>query len=368
MQSEFYNVALDRIRYSLVWEDSATLYAGLQLQPSDKVLVITSAGCNVLNALLQKPAQVTAIDLNPIQNKLLLLKKYLILNFEYSVFRGLLGLDGSETVGETWQKVAPALPDSLKAYWEPFFQNHPEGLLSAGKLESYLTSFYHTLDKEQQDQLQKLLTFETVPDQIEYFLNTLHRSGFRPQFITYFDEANLSKGRDPKLFKYALESGGEAFYNRLVKQLSETLVKDNFFFHFFFFGAKDLPENILPPCYQEQHYQTLKEQLPNLQIETGEAIDYLLSPAGQEITKASLSNIFEYTSEAEFRKVCQKLFTSGERNLQLIFWNLLQKQGIPGENDSWKTEPLSENITQTQACFYFRNARVLTPCFLTVPV
>ena len=33
MNSEFYNVALDRIRYSLVWEDSRTLYGALAINP-----------------------------------------------------------------------------------------------------------------------------------------------------------------------------------------------------------------------------------------------------------------------------------------------------------------------------------------------
>ena len=115
MQSEFYNVALDRIRYSLVWEDSETLYQGLQLQPEDKVLVITSAGCNVLNCLLKNPAKVTAIDLNPVQNQLLRLKKYLILHFEHNVLSALLGLEKPETVAKTWQKVAPEMPADLAA-------------------------------------------------------------------------------------------------------------------------------------------------------------------------------------------------------------------------------------------------------------
>ena len=65
MNSEFQNVALDQLRYSLVWEGSATLYRALDIQPDDHVLVITGAGCNVLNTLLQAPRQVTAIDLNP---------------------------------------------------------------------------------------------------------------------------------------------------------------------------------------------------------------------------------------------------------------------------------------------------------------
>lgn len=358
MQSEFYNVALDRIRYSLVWEDSRTLFTGLQIASTDQVLVITSAGCNVLNALLQRPAQVTAIDLNPVQNKLLAFKKYLIQHFTYPVFRALLGLDGPEKVAAIWQEISPKLPASLQAFWIPFFESHPAGLLLSGKLESYLTDFYHTLPPDQQGQLQQLLAFETVAAQISFFRKTLHVSSFRQRFTTYFDEANLSRGRDPKLFRYALESGGEAFYNRLVHQLSETLVQDNFFFRFFFFGPENLPERILPPCYQRQHYPALQEQLPNLSIQTGEAIDYLLSPAGKDITKASLSNIFEYTSEAEFRKVCGQLHTCG-RPLQFIFWNLLQDQGQPAATDSWQTHEIFPGMPQ-EACFYFRNVRRLS--------
>ena len=368
MQSEFYNVALDRIRYSLVWEDSETLYQGLQLQPEDKVLVITSAGCNVLNCLLKNPAKVTAIDLNPVQNQLLRLKKYLILHFEHTVLSALLGLEKPETVAKTWQKVAPEMPADLRAYWSPFFRCHPAGLLMAGKLEGYLTGFYGTLPKLQQQQLRKLIQFDDVTAQRDFFLSTLHKSTFRQQFVTYFDEANLSKGRDPKLFKYAQESGGEAFYQRLKDQVSSVLVKDNFFFRFFFFGPEDLPESILPPCYREENFQALRQQLHKLQIVTGEAVDYLYSEAGKEITKASLSNIFEYTSEIEFRAVCDKLYSTGTQAPQIVFWNLLQDQGIPEENDNWETSEISDCSLAPGACFYFRNVRVLTPSYVSVSV
>ncbi|PIH04228.1 hypothetical protein CS542_01275 [Pedobacter sp. IW39] len=76
MNSEFYNLDLDRIRYSLVWEDSQTFTDRLRSGTNDHLLVITSAGCNALNMLLKDPASVTAADLNPVQNKLLLLKQH----------------------------------------------------------------------------------------------------------------------------------------------------------------------------------------------------------------------------------------------------------------------------------------------------
>ena len=43
MQSEFYNVALDRVRYSLVWEDTDTLYNALDISSDDHLLIITDS-------------------------------------------------------------------------------------------------------------------------------------------------------------------------------------------------------------------------------------------------------------------------------------------------------------------------------------
>lgn len=46
----------------------------LDINESDRLLMLTSAGCNVLHMLLQGPEQIVATDLNPRQNALLELK------------------------------------------------------------------------------------------------------------------------------------------------------------------------------------------------------------------------------------------------------------------------------------------------------
>ncbi|WP_310392205.1 DUF3419 family protein [Hymenobacter sp.] len=361
MNSEFQHVALDRLRYSLVWEGSATLYEALQLGPDDHALVITGAGCNVLNALLQGPRQVTAIDLNPEQNRLLELKRHVILRHDYPVFRALLGLDGPVPVAAAWQQVEPGLAPNTRPFWAAFFANNPAGLLGAGRLETYVAGFLSTLSGPVQAQLRQLLAFDTVAEQQAYFEAVVEApaSAFRQQFIEYFDAANLSKGRDPQLFKYAAASGGELFYQRLRQQVQRELLRDNFFARFFFFGPTNLPENILPPCYQGRHYAQLRAQLPRLRIASGEATAYLLSAAGQDITKASLSNIFEYVSPAEFEQVCQALGRTAARPLRLVFWNLLLAQA-PARTPVVPLLPdLSQQLSDREACFYFGGVRVL---------
>src|SRR5690606_21421956 len=114
----------------------------------------------------------------------------------------------------------------------------PEGLLTSGKLETYIRGFIHTLSDDAKGKLKHLLTFKSVQQQYDYFKQEIDDTSFTNNFITYFDDRNLSKGRDPRLFKYAEESGGKAFYSRLAKHLSTVLVSSNFYFRFFFFGAK----------------------------------------------------------------------------------------------------------------------------------
>ena len=363
MQSAFSDVALDRLRYSLVWEDSAAMYDSLDIGPADRVLLITSAGCNALNALLKQPTEVVAIDLNPVQNRLLALKKHLIQHHDYAVYSALMGVKGPSAVAESVPMLAATLPNDGYAYWCSFFNIHPQGILTAGKLEAYITAFLATLDADTQQHLRQLCIFDDVVEQWAYFGQTLHNGPFQQQFIHYFDQANLSQGRDPALFNYAQESGGTAFYQRLRRQVSGSLVQHNFFFRFFFFGPQHLPTALLPPCYRPEHFATLRAQLPRLTLVPGEAIDYLLSDAGQTIGKASLSNIFEYTSQAEFRRICRLLATRPGLPLRFVFWNLLQQQGAFLTNDGWTNLPVDARRVLATGCFYFQNlhAVVATP-------
>ncbi len=358
MHSEFAQIPLDRLRYGLVWEDHRTLYRALGLGPGDHALIITSAGCNALNALLAGPRQVTAIDLNPVQNQLLGLKMHVIGHHPPAVLRGLLGLDGPAAVAAATAALRATLPAAAYDCWATYLARHPSGLLLAGQLEGYVTGFLPTLPAGYQAQLRHLLTFETVAAQAAYFEAELNQPGFRARFIDYFDAANLSKGRDPRLYSYAAEAGGATFFGRLRRQLGQQLARDNFFFRFLFFGPENLPEAILPPCYQAAHHTRLRTRLGRLRLATGEATEFLLSEAGQSVTKASLSNIFEYVSPAEFGRVSRAL-SQRPQPLRAVFWNLLQAQAPRRTAAVPLLAAASEELGAADGCFYFGGVRAL---------
>jgi S-adenosylmethionine-diacylglycerol 3-amino-3-carboxypropyl transferase len=51
--------------YNTAWEDPAVDRLAMKLQPGDRVLVITSGGCNALDYALEAPQQVVAVDATP---------------------------------------------------------------------------------------------------------------------------------------------------------------------------------------------------------------------------------------------------------------------------------------------------------------
>lgn len=60
--------------YNTCWEDPAVDRLALNLGETDTLVVITSAGCNVLDYALTRPRRIHAVDANPRQNALMELK------------------------------------------------------------------------------------------------------------------------------------------------------------------------------------------------------------------------------------------------------------------------------------------------------
>jgi len=77
--------------YNTCWEDPAVDRQALQLRSDDRLLAITSAGCNVMDYALAGVERIDAVDANPRQTALLELKLAGIRGLEYEDFFGLFG-------------------------------------------------------------------------------------------------------------------------------------------------------------------------------------------------------------------------------------------------------------------------------------
>lgn len=118
-QSWFNLVHRHNLVYNTCWEDPELDREAMQLGPDDRVLVITSAGCNSLDYALDGPAAVLAVDVNPIQNALLELKQVAIRELDYATFFELFGKGRFKAWDDVYQDLLrPALRPASRAWWD----------------------------------------------------------------------------------------------------------------------------------------------------------------------------------------------------------------------------------------------------------
>lgn len=133
--------------YNTCWEDPAVDRRALAIGPDDTMLVITSAGCNVLDYALAGPARIHAIDANPRQTALLELKLASIRYLDHADFFALFG-DGrhprfAELYGDC---LRGDLSPFARAWWDRHgdWFAHPGGSFYFHGLSGVVARLFHT--------------------------------------------------------------------------------------------------------------------------------------------------------------------------------------------------------------------------------
>ncbi|MFC1759083.1 DUF3419 family protein, partial [Planctomycetota bacterium] len=123
----FNMVHRNNLVYNTCWEDPRLDQVALEIGPSDRVLVITSAGCNALDYALCGAKHVHAVDMNPRQNALLELKKSGIRNLQFEDFFKMFGEGRLPNAAKIYaDKLRSSLDSWAQAYWDrwiKFFDN-----------------------------------------------------------------------------------------------------------------------------------------------------------------------------------------------------------------------------------------------------
>jgi len=105
--------------YNACWEDPAVDRKALELGPEDRLLVITSAGCNVLDYALTGPARIHAVDANPRQTALLELKLACIRRLDYEDFFAVFGEGRHPRFPSLYRdRLRPELSTFSRRYWD----------------------------------------------------------------------------------------------------------------------------------------------------------------------------------------------------------------------------------------------------------
>lgn len=116
--SIFRRVHAGTLIYNTCWEDPRIDRQLLAIGPRSRVAMITSAGCNALEYLLDDPAEIHAVDLNPRQNALFELKRSLLRHADHPRLWSLFGEGANAGHAAIYEGLRRSLPAEAASYWD----------------------------------------------------------------------------------------------------------------------------------------------------------------------------------------------------------------------------------------------------------
>ncbi|BFZ54296.1 hypothetical protein PYCC9005_001330 [Savitreella phatthalungensis] len=104
--------------YSFIWEDPDEDVLQMKLNPSDEMLVITSAGCNALDYLVNAGVKsIHCVDMNPCQGHLLELKIAAFKALDYDELWRLFGQGQHDNFRAVLDRLAPHMSAEAYRFW-----------------------------------------------------------------------------------------------------------------------------------------------------------------------------------------------------------------------------------------------------------
>jgi S-adenosylmethionine-diacylglycerol 3-amino-3-carboxypropyl transferase len=105
--------------YNQCWEDPSVDHEALNISREDRIVTITSAGCNALDYLLRRPESIDCVDMNPFQTALLELKLAALQTLGYDRFFSMFGYGRLRDHRTLYARdLRPRLTEASQAVWD----------------------------------------------------------------------------------------------------------------------------------------------------------------------------------------------------------------------------------------------------------
>jgi S-adenosylmethionine-diacylglycerol 3-amino-3-carboxypropyl transferase len=278
--------------YNTCWEDPALDRVALDLGADDRVLVITSAGCNALDYLLAGAGEVHAVDVNPIQNALLELKRAGALGLSHGDFFALFGQGRSPFARQMYgDALRRHLSPWARRYWDKrihfflgrgwrrsFYYRGTAGFLA--RLVLLNARVLHRLRRP----LQELLEARSLDEQ-----RAVYERSIAPRVWTPWLRWALSRSltlsllgvpgpqREQITRQYP---GGVAQFvrDRLEAVLTSLPFADNYFWRVYVQGHYS--PDCCPEYLKAENFERLRAALPRLRVHTATVTAFLARAPG----------------------------------------------------------------------------------------
>ncbi len=256
--------------YNTCWEDPRLDRVALELGPEDRVLVITSAGCNALDYLLTEPAQVFAVDMNPRQNALLELKLAAIRKLDYGQFFQMFGEGYLPKCGQVYRdQLRSELSPWASNYWDKwirFFDNPKRSFYFRGTSGAFARAINAYVDRiaRVRPEVLKLLNATSLEEQQQIYGKIHERIWTRSMQFAMRRDTTLAMIGVPKAQRMQIDTQYQGGIAKFIEDCMEAVlaklpIHDNYFWRVYMTG-KYTP-TCCPEYLKADNFQRLRSGL-----------------------------------------------------------------------------------------------------------
>ena len=276
----------NRLIYNTCWEDPRADRQLLRLNPQSRVAMLTSAGCNALDYLLDDPAEIACVDLNLRQNALLDLKIAALRRLEFKDFFRLFGEGAHADYARIYASLKHDLSPQSRAFWDKkigyFDPNKGRGSFyfrgTAGEFAALINRLLKLYGRGLRQQILSLIEARDLPTQAALYaqiepklFNAITR------FVLKLDVTMAMLGV-PRAQRMLIDRGYEGgligFIAAKVRRIcTEVPMSENYFWRVYLTGR--YTRQCAPNYLREENFETLRQRVGRIRIATASLTDFL---------------------------------------------------------------------------------------------
>jgi S-adenosylmethionine-diacylglycerol 3-amino-3-carboxypropyl transferase len=273
--------------YNQCWEDPALDNAVLRLTPEDRVVMITSAGCNALDYLLQAPAHIQCVDMNPHQNALLELKLAAIESLPYDQFFQMFGSGRVHEHRRIYlEHLRRRLTSLTQNIWDrkiDYFDPDGVGLYYRGTAGFFARSlcFYLNTCRGLRKELDEFQRIQNLEQQSAFYRERISPKLWSP-FVRFLIRRpvvlsllGVPVEQTWQMCRGTSSNVSSFIEERVAKALTTVPIAQNYFWRVYMNGR--YPAGCCPKYLERGNFEILRERISRIQIKTATLTEYLLS-------------------------------------------------------------------------------------------
>ena len=280
----FTQIHSNNLIYNTCWEDPRCDREMLHINKSTRLVMITSAGCNALDYLLDNPKEIHCIDMNARQNAVLALK---IALFQHGSYEDLWLFFGEghhpNAVSVYAEKLKMHLPDYAQEFWDKniIYFTKKQSFYFFGTSGTFAWWFnqYINSSKSLRGNIDDLLDAKNIEEQREIYQKV------EPKIVSPFVKWVMNRHitmsmlgvprAQRQLIVDEYDGGVSGFIQNCLRQVfMELPTEDNYFWRLYLTG-KYTPA-CCPNYLRPENYEILRERTSNIHLHTTTVSQFLI--------------------------------------------------------------------------------------------